>query len=199
MKKILLFLAAVAMLAACHEKPTHTMTQQFDNNEGVNDTTLYGRLGEDIGALTFCMITDKGDTLQCVVEETDDSLGTDPVKGGKGIGDDPNSLYKEFADKGIGERMAVMAAKNSDGEYVVQLAVNLTTLLGKWTALDKSFEIKEGGIVVSNFSEPKPYTEWSIANGRLVLSADTFDIYELGADSLLLENAKGIYAYKRQK
>lgn len=183
MKKILLFLAAVAMLAACHEKPTHTMTQQFDNNDGVNDTTLYGRLGEDIGALTFCMITDKGDTLQCVVEEADDSLGTDPVKGGKGIGD----------------RMAVMAAKNSDGEYVVQLAVNLTTLLGKWTALDKSFEIKEGGIVVSNFSEPKPYTEWSIANGRLVLSADTFDIYELGADSLLLENAKGIYAYKRQK
>ena len=46
--------------------------------------------------------------------------------------------------------------------------------------------------------EPKPYTEWSICNGKLVLSADTFDIYALGADSLYLENAEGIYGYKRR-
>ena len=75
--------------------------------------------------------------------------------------------------------------------------VNLTTLLGKWTALDKNFELQEGGVAVSNVTEPKPITEWKISNGRLVLSADTFDIYELGADSLFLENDNGIYTYKR--
>lgn len=45
--------------------------------------------------------------------------------------------------------------------------------------------------------EPKPYTEWKILNGELILSADTFDIYSLGADSLYLENSDGIYGYKR--
>lgn len=45
--------------------------------------------------------------------------------------------------------------------------------------------------------EPKPYTEWKILNGKLILSSDTFDIYSLGADSLYLENTEGIYGYKR--
>ena len=77
--------------------------------------------------------------------------------------------------------------------------MNLTTLLGKWVSLDKSFEIQEGGVVVSNITEPKPLVDWKICNGRLVLSSDTFSIYELGADSLFLENERGIYAYKRLK
>ena len=38
-----------------------------------------------------------------------------------------------------------------------------------------------------------------ILNGQLLLSQDTFDIYELGADSLYLENRSGIFAYKRVK
>ena len=41
--------------------------------------------------------------------------------------------------------------------------------------------------------------DWKICNGQLVLSSDTFSIYELGADSLFLENERGIYAYKRLK
>ena len=48
-------------------------------------------------------------------------------------------------------------------------------------------------------TEPKPLVDWKICNGRLVLSSDTFSIYELGADSLFLENERGIYAYKRLK
>lgn len=48
-------------------------------------------------------------------------------------------------------------------------------------------------------NEQKPYTSWKIVNGKLVLSADTFSIYELGADSLYLENSVGIFAYKRVK
>ena len=53
--------------------------------------------------------------------------------------------------------------------------------------------------MVSTITEPKPLTEWKISNGQLVLSADTFSIYELGGDSLYLENKKGIYSFKRLK
>ena len=118
-------------------------------------------------------------TLQYIVEE--DSVQT--IKGGKHVGD----------------RMAIIASTNEVGEHIVKSGINLTTLLGKWSALDRSFEIQEGGIVNSQYEEPKPYTEWKVYNGLLILSKDTFSVYELGAHSLLLENNKGIYSYKRQK
>ncbi|MCR4852590.1 MAG: lipocalin family protein [Prevotella sp.] len=183
-RNVLIVALTILAMTSCKEKKAPTMEHQYaDETTSVNDTTIYGKLGENYGMNTLELITDKGDTLQFIVEEPADSLEMETVKGGKGIGD----------------RMALVAQKNEEGELIVTQAVNLTTLLGKWVALDKSFEIQEGGVVVSNFSEPKPYTEWSICNGHLVLSADTFDVFELGADSLKLENAKGIYVYKRQK
>ena len=148
-------------------------------DEEKNYFHIYGRCGENFGMSTLELVSDDGDTLQFVIEE--DSIQT--IKGGKHIGD----------------RMAIIASTNEVGERIVKSGVNLTTLLGKWSALDRSFEIQEGGIVNSQFEEPKPYTEWKIYNGLLVLSTDTFSVYELGADSLLLENNKGIYSYKRQK
>ena len=76
--------------------------------------------------------------------------------------------------------------------------INLTTLLGKWTSLDKNFEIVEGGMVSSNVeAESNPWVSWKILNGHLLLNTDTFDIVELGADSLYIENKSGIYVYKR--
>jgi hypothetical protein len=36
-------------------------------------------------------------------------------------------------------------------------------------------------------------------NGKLLLNKDTFDIDNLGPDSLLLENHQGIFVFKRQK
>ena len=47
-------------------------------------------------------------------------------------------------------------------------------------------------------AESRPYTDWKIVNGRLVLSADTFEVLDLGPDSLYLENDTVIYAFKRQ-
>ena len=130
---------------------------------------------------TLELITDQGDTLYFGVN--DDSVSN--VKGGMGVGD----------------RMAVTLESEATNEEPAKarVVVNLTTLLGKWVSLDKSFEIQEGGVVVSNITEPKPLVDWKICNGRLVLSSDTFSIYELGADSLFLENERGIYAYKRLK
>ena len=77
--------------------------------------------------------------------------------------------------------------------------INLTTLLGKWQSLDRKFEIKEGGVAETVVNEQKPYTSWKIVNGKLLLNTDTFAIDNLGPDSLLLENHKGIYVFKRQQ
>ena len=83
---------------------------------------------------------------------------------------------------------------------VAQRVINLTSLLGKWTSIDKNFEIVEGGDIVNNVkAEVNPWTSWKIVNGKLLLNTDTFAIDNLGPDSLLLENHKGIYVFKRQQ
>lgn len=143
------------------------------------DSTIYGRCGDGTAMHTLELITDKGDTLILYV-----NLDSVPnVKGGMTVGD----------------RMAVILAESAEGEKNPREVLNLTTLLGKWSALDRSFEIKEGGVVVSEQIEPKPYTEWKIFNGQLILSSDTFSVFKLQPDSLFLENEKGIFSYKRMK
>ena len=80
-----------------------------------------------------------------------------------------------------------------------RMAINITTLLGRWTSIDKNFEIQEGGTVASAVkAESNPWTAWKICNCKLILNRDTFGIEGLGADSLYLENHQGIYAFKRQ-
>jgi len=66
--------------------------------------------------------------------------------------------------------------------------------------LNRAFENKEGGTVTSSLqSEKNPWTSWKIWNGKLILSKDTFDVDNLGADSLSLENKDGIFIYTREK
>ena len=86
------------------------------------------------------------------------------------------------------------------GDLFLRSAINLTSLLGNWTSLDRDFDIKEGGAIVSNIeSERNPWTSWKIFNGRLVLSKDTFDVLELGPNSMSLENNEGIFVFSRKK
>lgn len=184
------FIAVVFLMVAvagCREGKTQKDSKniQLDSlaTETIEDedTTLYGICGEGTAMHSLELIRDEGDTLFLSFGE--DSIS--PVRGGLQVGD----------------RMAVIAKEiDAEGKCgVASLVVNLTTLLGKWSALDKSFELQEGGVVVSNVTEPRPIVEWKMLNGQLILSADTFDIYELGADSLYLENRTGIFAYKRVK
>ena len=99
----------------------------------------------------------------------------------------------------VGDRMAVIGYKNQYGEMLASKVVNITTLQGRWTSIDKNFEIQEGGIVASSVkAESHPWTSWKICNCKLILNSDTFEIDNLGADSLYLENHHGIYAFKRQ-
>ena len=180
---ILCALRAVCVMVGCDEKkaPTKVVVPVVDSIlvEEVPDSTIYGVCGDGCSMHMLELVTAEGDTLtfRVNIEEAGE------VKGGMTVGD----------------RMAVVGHKDAEGFWTADNAVNLTTLLGKWSSIDKNFEIQEGGVVVSTITEPKPLTEWKICNANLVLSVDTFSIYSLGADSLYLENENGIFAYKRMK
>lgn len=179
----LLFL--VLMLAACDAKKKQQI-EDTDEVVEVNDTTVYGVCGEGTSMHSLEIITDAGDTLVYTLlsqdAETEVETPSD-VQGGLMAGD----------------KMAVTGHKTAD-ELVADMVINVTSLLGHWTSIDKNFTIEEGGTVHSAVkAETNPWTSWKILNGSLLLNRDTFCIECLSADSLYLENANGIFTFKRQK
>ncbi len=142
------------------------------------DTTLYGICGEGTSMNSLELVTDSGDTVVFSLEE---AASRGDVKGGMSIGD----------------RMAIVPTLDADRNSAALSVVNITSLLGKWSNLDRSFELFSDGSVHSNVKEPHPYTSWRLLNGRLLLSSDTFDIRVLGPDSLLLSNDRGVVGYRR--
>lgn len=173
-------LCLVAMIMACNEKKTAPVNLKNVATVVENDSTVYGTCTDGTSMHVLQLLTNEGDTVDYVLIDEDDEARV--VMGGLMAGD----------------KMAVVG-HISDGENVADAVINTTTLLGHWTSIDKNFEIQEGGIVKSNVkAETSPWTSWKILNGRLILNKDTFSITSLGADSLYLENEKGIYAYKRQ-
>lgn len=185
MKKVsFLFMALALMTFAMTGCKNKTQKQNRDTAAvaipTVADSTVYGVCGENTAMHTLSLITDAGDTLQYILDDTEEN----PVVGGLLAGD----------------RLAVLEGPEMDGEKTAKKVINLTTLLGKWTSLDKNFEIEEGGEVKSYVeAEKNPWTSWKILNGKLVLNKDTFTIDNLGSDSLYLENNEGIFVYKRAK
>ncbi len=185
MKKILYLVIAftlVCVIGCNQNKPTRVITES-DSLAVLDeeDSTIYGFCGAGTAMHTLELITDSGDTLSLYIHDETD-MATSPVKGGLMSGD----------------RMAVVTRVGTDGELEAIEVINLTSLLGKWASIDKNFEIFEGGEVKnSTKSEGQIWTSWKIVNGKLVFNKDTFSIYELGADSLYLENKEGIFSYKR--
>ncbi len=188
MKKITLICLAALVTAfamtGCKGKSTKTTTESKDSvkAETTSDSTIYGVCGDGTSMNVVQLVTDAGDSIEFELPQADN--GTDAVLGGLLAGD----------------RLAVIAGGTMDGMRVAKKVINLTTLQGKWTSLDKNFEILEGGTVKSNVqAEKNPWTSWKIVNGELVLNTDTFSIDRLGGDSLYLENRQGIFVYTRQK
>lgn len=183
-KKLSSAALALAILAgtvcSCKDKPARPTVGVATNDTTAvaQDSTIYGMCGEGTTMHTLQLICDDGSVHNYMIN-MDDSL--DNVKGGLLAGD----------------RMAV-TAHTEYGDTIADVVVNLTTLMGRWMSIDKNFEIKDGGVVKSNVeSETAPWTSWKIFNGQLVLNKDTFSIYALGADSMLIENNAGLFGYKR--
>ena len=186
MKKLFylgVILLGMMSLVACKHKQSSSNLEIRDslNDSSVTDTTLYGLCGEGSSMHNSELITELGDTLEFMA--MDEGSGSAVILGGLLAGD----------------RLAVIGHE-VNGERYAQRVINLTTLLGKWTSLDKNFEILEGGQIKNNVkAETNPWTSWKICNGKLLLNKDTFVIDNLGADSLYLENKDGIFAFKRLK
>ncbi len=178
--KCLFVFVIAAIIAGCNDKKVQQNTSD-SSDEGITDTTMYGKCGESTAMHILQLIKDNGDSIFISLYDDEyDEISSD-VQGG---------LF-------VGDRLAVVTGKDVDGNLFAKKVINLTSLIGKWEGIDKSFEICDGGAVISDADNTKPYTEWKILNGQLILSSDTFDIYSLGADSLFLENSNGIYDYKR--
>lgn len=189
MKKKLYLLVALLSVASftltgCKNKlqQQETAVEKIDDQQAEQDSTIYGVCGDGTMMHTVELISDAGDTLTFALPDTDD--GSVPVVGGLLAGD----------------RLAVVKGPSVDGEMTAKKVINLTTLQGKWTSIDKNFEILEGGEVKSNVeAEKNPWTSWKILNGKLLLNRDTFEIDNIGSDSLEIENRNGIFLYKRAK
>nr|WP_295308982.1 hypothetical protein [uncultured Prevotella sp.] len=185
MKKLVYMAMALVMLIAANGCKNKSNTPVISANDSTalsdeNDSTIYGVCGEGTSMHSLELVSDDGDTLSVFIDDENPDI----VQGGLLAGD----------------RIALLGYKSQDGEMMAQKIINLTSLLGKWTSLDKNFDLLEGGEVKNNVkAETNPWTTWKILNGKLLLNKDTFDIDKLGSDSLMLENHQGIYVFKRQE
>lgn len=180
---VLTALLITTFITACQNGSKNNSTPQDSTiviEDTLQDSTVYGKV-VDGGMSTLILLTDAGDSIEYVLEnELGETVG---VKGGYNIGD----------------RLAVVSYKNS-GENIVRQAINLLSLQGQWTSIDRNFIIEEGGVVKSEGqAEKNPWTNWKILNGKLMLNRQAFDIDELSADTLAIEDSTGIYVFKRQK
>lgn len=178
---LVIVLSAMIFICSCGGKKTETAGEtNYDTTMVlVTDTAVYGRCGDGTMMHTLELVTDEGKTMVFAVNE---DSGSD-VQGGM------------FA----GDRMAVTYVETEEG-LVADKVINLTSLMGRWTSLDKSFTMREDGNVESDLKvETRPYTSWTSVNGNIVLNVDTFSVLSLGADSMVLESEEGVFVYKRDK
>ena len=178
--------------AACNSKKGDAHKVASDNTEEVADSTVYGVCGEGTSMHSLELITDAGDTLVYTILDSEVDFDGDVALGESSTTDVAGGLM-------AGDKMAVVGHK-ADGELIADRVLNVTSLLGRWTSIDKNFEIEEGGTVKSSVkAETAPWTSWKILNGNLLLNRDTFNVTSLGADSLYIENSTGIFTFKRVK
>ena len=197
-------MAAMTTFAACTGGGGKAEQQNYDDEDAtpgidVQDKTVYGICGSGTSMNTLMLITDNNDTLELSTAECKEQ-------------------GRLFGGLSLGDKLAVMTEKR-DGEDVATLVINMSTMLGKWvepSPLDGNtmtgIELREGGIAVSINQDLRVYKSWRIFNGRLVLlsygddtidggleEVDTFDIQNLGSDSLVVFNGEDGFIFSRQQ
>lgn len=195
MKKILIFIAAMALTASCGKKGQQADNQQDYTEESVEyilrDSTVYGFCGEGSAMNTLQLITDTGDTLTVSLEKC---RNKNRVLGGYAVGDE----------------MAVMV--NADSTEAT-LVINKSVLHGDWVMpnpIDGSSEtgirILRGGLAESIDQSSIVYKSWRLFNGHLQIQAtredgidmeefQVFTIVKLTADTLVISDDEDTYEY----
>lgn len=171
---------AVACLFACKDsKPKAAVPEVVEDTIAAADHSVCGRLcGEGTSMNTLQLVTAQGDTLVFML---DDGNRHADVQGGLGDGDS----------------MVIVKAPDGAKDALPAKVVNVTSLMGKWGSLERHFTLLADGTVQGNVREPRPYTRWTLFEGRLILSQDTFDIVQLGPDSLYLKQGDERIGYRR--
>ena len=183
-KSVLLCIMTILVVASCANTTKPNMDIEDDVVE-VPDSAIYGTVGDATSMHVLTIVTDNGREMAVAMNQ--DTISSD-IQGGLYAGD--NICVTTMPDPTDPGR----------GMKVVAKAVNLTSLLGHWTSLDRNFTMKENGVIeAKNNIESKPYTSWQMRNCQLILNTDTFDILALTPDSLILEGDDGVYAYKRKR
>lgn len=195
MKKLLIFIAALALTASCGKKGQQADNQQDYTEESVEyilrDSTVYGFCGEGSAMNTLQLITDTGDTLTVSLEK---ARNKNHVLGGYAVGDE----------------MAVMV--NADSTEAT-LVINKSVLHGDWVMpnpIDGSSEtgirILRGGLAESIDQSSIVYKSWRLFNGHLQIQAtredgidmeefQIFNIVKLTADTLVISDDEDTYEY----
>ena len=131
---ITIALVSLFVVNSCKERKTSNVISVVDTTDvDVPDSTIYGICGDGTTMHNLQLITDAGDTMNVFIDDEEPNI----VKGGLLAGD----------------RIALIlnGQKNEElGDVAAQQVINLTSLLGKWTSLDKNFKIIEGGEVKNN-------------------------------------------------
>ena len=120
---LIISLFVLLMVASCKDNKPKTIADQSSKNADTlttGDSTVYGTM-VDGGMNSIILLTDKGDTIEFLVNPNDTA---EVVKGGKINGD-------RFAIIGYTEY----------GDRFMRSAINLTSLFGNWHSLDRNFEI----------------------------------------------------------
>ena len=122
--KFILTFLCIMIIFGCNDNKKKTSTIEVLSDSTEIDSTIYGRCGDGTAMHTLELVTDKGDTIVYTLEGLDTCTN---VQGG---------LF-------VGDRLAVIG-RHVDGlneEMFAEKVINLTSLQGEWSSLNKKFEI----------------------------------------------------------
>lgn len=173
---LLAAVAATMVMTGCTEKKNAAPAQEAEQTPA--DSMVYGHCGEGTAMNTLELVTPDGHSTTYTL---DDGEQTTEALGGLNAGDS----------------MAVMAGGNIDGMPVAREVVNITSLMGRWSSLDYSFALLDGGKMTSEGREALPAGNWRLLNGKLIIGETAYTIKTLGPDSLYLVNGKTTTGYRR--
>ena len=167
MRKIILpaAFAAVAFVAGsctgCQEKKVEVavdsmLVQKDTVTATVQDSTLWGHLGEDSSMNVYQFVTDDGDTL-FLLRHAENGVFS-------------QLLGSTEVDK---DRYAVTIGTDGEEPYI-RVLVNTTQLMGVWKNKEDELAIYADGHAEASQTK---YTQWQMVNGRLVLSGKTSTEY----------------------